>query len=109
VPVLHGGGENRLLAEAFSHKPAILCIEDDGFIRHDGNAPGFLHRISEEVHTSDVRPHPRTTMRPGDEWLITRDLRVELVGSVPVRPAERLTPKDLARYRSLQSDGGAAR
>lgn len=29
------------LAEAFSHKPAVLCIDDDGSIVHNGKEYGY--------------------------------------------------------------------
>ncbi|NLS79196.1 MAG: hypothetical protein GXY76_18260 [Chloroflexi bacterium] len=69
--------QDRALASAFSHKPTLLCIEDDGTIRHNGTQPGILYRIAEELGEGDMHPHPRTTMAPGLEWLTTRELRLE--------------------------------
>ena len=71
--------QDRALACAFSHKPTLLCIEDDGTIRHNGTQPGILYRIAEELGEGDICPHPRTTMAPGLEWLTRRDLVVERV------------------------------
>lgn len=49
----------RKLAEAFSHKPDILCIEDDGEILHSGKREGFLYRIAEPLAVGkDVFPIP---------------------------------------------------
>ena len=44
-------------------------------------------------------PHPRTTMGPGDEWLITRELRVTLIGTTQPRPEKYLTEADIAAFR----------
>lgn len=73
----------RALAEAFSHKPTILCIEDDGSIRHNGTEKGFLYAIDEPVENgADVFPHPRTTMEENAEWLTKKPLKVKLIGVV---------------------------
>lgn len=37
--------QNRLLAEVFSHKPAIISVEDDGRIRHNGILNGYLYQV----------------------------------------------------------------
>ena len=64
------------LARVFSHKPTLVSVSDDGKIEHNGTTPGFLYRISEEIQPNDVKPHPRSSMAEGKEWLINRDLRV---------------------------------
>jgi hypothetical protein len=89
----------RPLAEVFSHKPSIVCIEDDGTVRHDGRRPGWLHRVREEVGGGDVRPHPRSVMAPGKEWLTNRPLELELIGPVPVPPDELLSEEEAAGLR----------
>lgn len=74
----------RALAEAFSHKPAVLCIEDDGSILHNGSLSGHLYRIAEAVEIGrDLYRHPRTTMDEGLEFLTTRPLRLEYLCDVP--------------------------
>jgi hypothetical protein len=40
---------------------------------------GLPHQIAEEIRPGDVYPHPETTMAPGQEWLTTRELRVQLI------------------------------
>ena len=81
----------RALAEAFSHKPAVLCIEDDGSILHNGSLPGHLYRIAEEVQIGrDLIQHPRTTMDEGLEFLTERPLRLEYLCDVPVPDAAAL-------------------
>ncbi len=91
--------QRRDLARIFSHKPAIVCIEDDGRIRHNGTLPGYLYVIDEVVAPEDVEAHPRTTMGPGDEWSTHRELRVRLLGVVESRPEEQLTEAELADLR----------
>ena len=69
----------RELAEAFSHKPTLLCCEDDGRIFHNGEAQGFLYVLDEPVEIGvDVYQHPRTTMDPGAEFLTARPIKVRL-------------------------------
>ena len=69
----------RALAEAFSHRPTLLCIEDDGIIIHNGAEDGYLYVIDEKISSGDVYPHPHTTMEPGMEYLTQRSLRVHLL------------------------------
>ncbi len=94
----------RELARVFSHKPPIVCITDEATLQHNGTQPGYLYEIAEPVAPGDVTPHPRTTMRPGDEWLTTRDLRLRLLGETQVRSEEFLTASDVAAL--LQRRGG---
>ena len=49
---------NRRLAEAFSHKPTILSIANDGSIKHDGVMAGYLYQIDEFVSEEDAAVHP---------------------------------------------------
>lgn len=73
----------RELAEAFSHKPTLLGIEDDGSIWHNGAEKGWLYMIDEPVEIGrDVYPHPRTTMDENVEWLTRKALKVRLIGEV---------------------------
>ena len=70
----------RELAEAFSHRPTMLGIEDDGSIWHNGAEKGWLYIIDEPVEIGvDVYPHPRTVMEENAEWLTGRSLRVRLI------------------------------
>ncbi|HOT91804.1 MAG TPA: hypothetical protein PLJ78_09950 [Anaerolineae bacterium] len=91
--------QRRDLARIFAHKPMIVCIDDDGHIKHNGTQPGYLYIIDEAVAPEDVEAHPRTTMGPGDEWLTHRELRVRLLGVVEPRPEELLTDSELEDLR----------
>ncbi len=90
---------DRRLAEAFSHKPTLLVVDDDGCIRHDGTAPGRLYRLAEQLLPGDLQPHPHTVMAPGVEWLTTRELALELLGPVEIGEGELFTADDVARLR----------
>ncbi|MDF1514986.1 MAG: hypothetical protein P1S60_14340 [Anaerolineae bacterium] len=94
--------KNRHLARIFSHKPEMVSIDDQGRILHNGGMPGYLYQIAECVAPEDVRPHPRTTMRPGDEWLINRPLKVTLICKTEPDSAELLKPEIIAQ---LKTDG----
>ena len=68
------------LAEAFSHKPTMLCIDNDEQILHNGLQYGYLYKIDEEIKIGvDINEHPRTTMGKNMEFLTTRPLRVKLL------------------------------
>ena len=88
--------QKRELARVFSHKPPLVCVSDEGQIKHTGTLPGCLYVIAEEVGEGDVMPHPRTTMGPGDEWLTRRELRVRLLGRTEIVEGERFTDEELA-------------
>jgi hypothetical protein len=92
---------DRHLAETFSHKPSLVCLEDDGTIRHDGRREGWLHVIDEPLRPDDLTPHPRTSMAPGLEWLTARPLRLRVIGAVPLDPDELLDDATLAELRRL--------
>jgi predicted ATPase len=91
--------QDRDLARAFSHKPSLVSQGfDDGVrqIKHSGAAPGYLYRLRDVIADGDVRPHPSTTMGPGQEWLTNRELRVELIEPTVVRPDEVLNAEEKA-------------
>ena len=68
------------LAEAFSHKPAMLAYDDDGTITHNGTEKGFLFVIDEPITIDiDIYQHPRTTMDKNAEFLTKRPLKVKLI------------------------------
>lgn len=74
--------QRRELAEAFSHKPSMLVMEDDGSIWHNGSEKGWLYVVDEPVEIgADVYPHPRTIMEENAEWLTRRPLKVRLIGA----------------------------
>jgi hypothetical protein len=75
----------RKLAEAFSHKPIILAIDDDNSIIHNGKACGYLYMLDESVDIDiDIYAHPRTTMDKGLEFLTKRKIKVKMIMDVGV-------------------------
>ena len=101
--------QKRELARVFSHKPPLVCVSDEGQIKHTGTLPGYLYVIAEEIEADDVNPHPRTTMGPGDEWLTTRELRVRLLGRTEIVPEERFTDEELAAVQEYLVERGTER
>ena len=48
------------LAEAFSHKPTILAIDDDNSIFHNGKEYGYLYIVDESIEVGiDIYAHPK--------------------------------------------------
>jgi hypothetical protein len=101
--------QDRDLARIFSHKPEwVVWFDNDTGerrIKHSGRQQGFLYRIAEEIGLSDVYPHPRTVMEPGQEWLTSRELRVELIGPTEVISEEILTPSEIAELQQRRAAG----
>jgi hypothetical protein len=100
LSVLRAGStvtQDRGLARVFSHRPTIVCIEDDGRIRHSGQQPGILYRLVGPLADPDLVPHPNSTMADGLEWLTTRDLEVSRIERTVLRPEELLSEEDVAR------------
>jgi len=93
------------IARAFSHRPSIVSMEDDGTVRHDGLQPGYLYRVVEEVRPDDVYPHPHPSNASRWEWLTARELRLELLEETRVREEDILTAE--ARAHVLQQHAAA--
>ena len=98
----------RTLAKAFSHRPSLLCWEDDGTITHSGGKPGFLYQVDESTTLGgDLLPHPRSTMEPNAEFLTQRPLAVKLIGIAPwpqgplIRLADPEDAQELVRLNRL--------
>jgi hypothetical protein len=100
--------QDEALARVFSHKPGIVCLEDDPAVlargvprlRHNGSLPGLLYLIAERLSERDIYPHPRSSLPPGLEWLTSRPLKLRLVGPVQPVPGEFLTPVDVTALLS---------
>ena len=90
------------LAKAFSHKPDLLCIEEDGRILHTGKEYGYLYRIAEPVDVNvDIYAHPHTTMEENAEFLTRRPLRVMLVAEIGMADKNALDEAEQLRSRLL--------
>jgi hypothetical protein len=79
------------LARAFAHRPGRLDInirENDEThrrtvtIEHDGKSAGFLYEVAVADPARDLRPHPESTLAPGEEMLTTRPLPLRMLESL---------------------------
>ena len=93
--------QDRHLAKVFSHKPAIVSIQDDGTIHHNGTQPGLLYHIAEAISSNDVYPHPHSSMAPGLEWLTKQELQIELIGPVKILEEELSTPSEMEMLQKM--------
>ena len=99
--------QNRQVAKAFSHRPVMVSISNDGTVKHNGTTPGFLYRIVEEIAPEDVRPHPHPANALHWEWLTNRELDLELLTTTIASESERLSDDEIADLRSKQKRAGA--
>lgn len=99
--------QDRALAVTFSHKPSLVVTDENGSRFHNGKYDGYLYVIDEVLTAQDVYPHPDTTMKPGEEWLIRRPLQVKEIGQTTPNPAELLTVEEeqelLMKLRNRQA------
>ncbi len=76
----------RVVAEAFSHKPTCLCVEEQLqpiVVCHNGLLAGHLYAIDETIGVADVRPHPNSSFAGGGiEWITNRPLRLRLIADL---------------------------
>ncbi len=105
--------QNRDVAKAFSHRPSLVSLSDEGEslpdkcnVKHDGVAPGYLYAVSDEIGPDDVRPHSHPANAARWEWLTNRELRLELIEQTTVTSRERLTDEEIAALRQKQKKRG---
>lgn len=98
--------QNRDLASAFSHRPSLLSVSDDGKVKHNGTTPGYLYFVCEEIRPEDIYPHPHPANLHRWEWLTRRELRVQLIEPTQVRAEETLTDEQIAQLRRKQQEKG---
>ena len=92
------------MAKAFSHRPSLLAMSDDGTVKHDGVTPGYLYIVADEIGPDDVYPHPVNTTRW--EWLTNRELKLKLIEQTIVANKERLTDQEIAEIQRKQEERG---
>jgi hypothetical protein len=80
---------NRAIAEAFSHVPSVINIDDGGNIEHDGTQDGFLYLIDEDVTEDDRFVHEACDDDDPWEWVTKRELRIRLVAELPIPREDR--------------------
>ena len=81
---------NKRLAEAFSHKPAIMSFGRDGTIKHSGTLDGYLYQIDEPISEEDAEVHPGIAKSDAWEWTTKRELKLKLLEQTTVRPSEKI-------------------
>ncbi|MGZ9583767.1 hypothetical protein [Paenibacillus marinisediminis] len=86
--------QDRDLARIFSHKPSLVVVDDSGTRYHNGKANGYLYVIDDTITPNDVYPHPKTSMNPGEEWLISRPLKVKKIAETKPILEEQLSIED---------------
>ena len=92
------------VAKAFSHKPTLLAIpEGMESVKHNGEVPGYLYVVSEEVAADDLRLLADTGET---HWETQRDLRVDLIAEVPIDDPPMLIGDELRQAEEKQSELG---
>ena len=67
------------LAQAFSTKPSMVSVFDDGKIKHNGKSKGRVYRVIDMVTADDISEHPRSTMKKGWEWITKKEFKLEFL------------------------------
>lgn len=97
--------QDRDIARIFSHRPSLVSFsydENKRIIKHTGEVDGYLYCIVEDISPNDIYPHPDTVMKPGEEWLTTRELRVSLICTTQIMDEERLTDEEIAKLQNSE-------
>jgi hypothetical protein len=110
LTVLHVGSsitQDLDVARIFSHKPTLMGgPHGDVRFKHNGAMDGYLYCVAETVIEEDVVPHPHPVNRDKWEWLIQREMRVELIERTHPRDEEHYTDAEIAEIRRMQAQSG---
>ena len=96
----------RELAEAFSHKPTTLAIDNDNSIFHNGKEYGYLYIVDESIEIDkDIYAHPNTTMGKDLEFLTKRKIKVEMIADVglPNKEYQKLSKEKLIKWLNSET------
>lgn len=96
----------RELAEAFSHKPTILAIDDDNSIIHNGKEYGYLYILDESIEIDiDIYAHPRTTMGKDLEFLTKRKIKVKMITDVglPNEECQKSSEEKIKKWLNIRT------
>ena len=83
------------LARAFSTKPTIVSVSDDGSIRHNDKEKGYIYKIIDTVTPDDIYKHPKTTMDEEWEWITRKDIRLEFLYEYVSTPDDILSEDEI--------------
>ena len=89
------------LAQAFSTKPTIVSVSDDGSIRHNGKEKGYIYQIIDTVTPDDIYKHPKTTMDEGWEWITRKEFRLEFLYAYTSEPEDILTEDEIKALKEF--------
>ena len=98
--------QNKNVAKAFSHRPSLLTQSEGGTVKHDGETPGYLYAVTDEIGPDDVYPHPHPVNVTRWEWLTHRELELKLIEQTVVTDKERLTDQEIAEIKQKQEERG---
>jgi hypothetical protein len=87
------------LAQAFSAKPSIVSVSDDGKIRHDGKSKGRVYKVTERVTTDDIYRHPRSSWQKGWEWITKKEFKLEFLYEVTPSPDDILSESEIGKFK----------
>lgn len=84
---------DRTLALVFSHRPTLVSDErnEGGLLRHNGRHDGWLHVLADSIGKEDITPVPGSTLGAGQEFLVTRSVRVTAIERTMAGLAELLS------------------
>jgi hypothetical protein len=87
------------LAQAFSSKPGIVSVSDDGKIRHNGKSKGCVYKVTDRVTTDDIYEHPRSSMKKGWEWITKKEFKLEFLYEVSPSPDDILSENEIREIK----------
>ncbi len=87
------------MAQAFSCKPGIVSVSDDGKIKHNGKAKGRVYRVTDKVTTDDIFKHPRSSWKKGWEWITRKEFKLEFLYEFSPSPDDILSADEIRELR----------
>ena len=87
------------LVRAFSTKPAVVSVSDDGSIRHNGMEKGYIYKIIDTVTPDDIYIHPKTKIDESWEWITRKEFRLEFLYEYESIPDDTLSEDEISTLR----------
>ena len=91
------------LAQAFSTRPSIVSVSDDGKIKHNGKSKGRVYKVAGRVTADDIYEHPRSAWKKGWEWLTKKEFKLEFLYKVSNSPEDMLTESEIRELKEHNS------
>ncbi len=88
------------LAQAFSSKPSMISVSDDGKIKHNGKLKGRVYKVADQVTTDDIYEHPRSSIK-GWEWITKKEFKLEFLYKYEIScyPEDILSENEIREIR----------